>query len=108
MVCRIRIRLRWIGGCSAHRGYLVIRHSGRNVVARHDLLHFARVLCDVVLIVLAGRIDPLGIVLIELALIGRGQHSVPTLSLPIRSWSLSVRARWRANRNACEQSSEDE
>jgi hypothetical protein len=45
------------------------RNTRRNVVSRHDLLHVGHVFGDVVLIILACMFQPLGVVVVELALI---------------------------------------
>ena len=51
------------------RSDLIIRNVGRNVVARHDVLHTPRIPVDIVAIAFARVADPLGIVLVELPLI---------------------------------------
>src|SRR5581483_12288845 len=50
-------------------GNAVKRHAGGNVVVRHDVLHVARVLGDVVAVILALRIHPLRVVFVEFLLI---------------------------------------
>src|SRR5947209_18602265 len=49
--------------------YLIERHIGRNVVVRHDVLHVARVLINIVAVVLAASIYPLVVVVVEFFLI---------------------------------------
>ena len=53
----------------SNRCYLFERHIGRNAVACHDLLHMAGIFSDVVLIVLAGIVHPLGVILVEVPLV---------------------------------------
>src|SRR5439155_18580297 len=53
-----------VGGCDAIEGNVC-----RDIVSRHDVLHAAHVLVDIVAIVLARVLQPLGVVFVELALV---------------------------------------
>ena len=53
-----------IGGSDA-----IERNIRRNVVSRHDFLHVGHVLGDIVLIIPPRMFQPLGVVVVELALV---------------------------------------
>jgi len=50
-------------------GDLIKGNVGRDVVARHDVLHLAHIFGDIVTIVLAGIIHPLCVSLVEIVLV---------------------------------------
>ena len=66
----------------SNRRDLLERHIGWNPISRHDLLHVACVFSDIVLIILAGVVDPLGIIFVEVTLVVSRK---PPLPLPIRA-----------------------
>ena len=64
----------------SNRCYLFEGHIRRNAVACHDLLHMAGIFSDIVLIILAGVVHPLGVILVEVPLV---LWRKPSLPLPI-------------------------